>query len=176
MAKVKVPRTPKSSYNPERRPSALLLDQVKHLEWAALPASQRKPEQLKIHKQVKTEWQAAERIAQLTHLIAAAKDAMPIREVALGALPPVVLPPLPPRMPRGGVRRAASKKRKASTRKRKPARAAKPSSPKAKKAVKRAAPAAAPRRASNARKRTVRKATPTRRTARSSARSRGKRR
>ena len=100
MAKViKLKPTPTKSYNPERRPSALLLDQVKHLEWAALPASQRKPEQLKVYKQVKTEWQAAERIAQLTELIKEAKRERPLQDVALGALPPVVLPPLPPRMP-----------------------------------------------------------------------------
>lgn len=115
MAKVKVPRTPKKSYNPERRPSKLLIDQVKHLEWAALPASQRKPQQLKVYKHVKTEWQAAERIAQLTSLITAAKDALPIRDVALGVLPPVVLPPLPPRRPK---RAAAPKAKKRKNSKR----------------------------------------------------------
>ncbi len=115
MAKVKVPRTPKKSYNPERRPSKLLIDQVKHLEWAALPASQRKPQQLKVYKHVKTEWQAAERIAQLTTLITAAKDALPIRDVALGMLPPVVLPRLPPRKPK---RAAAPKATKRKTTKR----------------------------------------------------------
>lgn len=120
MAKViKIKRTPKSSYNPERRPSALLLDQVKHLEWAALPASQRKPEQLKVYKQVKTEWQAAERIAQLTNLITAAKEAVPITNVALGALPPVVLPPLPPRRPKRAAKRASTKKKTAGASKRK---------------------------------------------------------
>lgn len=144
MAKVKVPRTPKSSYNPERRPSALLLDQVKHLEWAALPASQRKPEQLKVYKQVKTEWQAAERIAQLTNLIKAAKEAIPLRDVALGALPPVLLPPLPPTMPktaaagsRAETSRGKTRKRKAASRKaasRKSARSRKAASRAAKKA------------------------------------------
>lgn len=134
MAKVRVPRTPRKSYNPERRPSNLLLDQVKHLEWAALPASQRKPEQLKVYKQVKTEWQAAERIAQLTNLIAAAKDALPIRDVALGALPPVVLPPLPPRRPK------AAAKPKASSRAAKPRAAS--GSAKTRTAAKRSAKAA----------------------------------
>src|SRR5262245_24375158 len=68
MAVVKVPKTPKRAFNKQRRPSALLKGQIAHLEWAALPASKRKPGQLpKIN--VRTEGQAAERIAKLTTLV-----------------------------------------------------------------------------------------------------------
>ncbi|MEP6594051.1 MAG: hypothetical protein ABJC51_10180, partial [Acidobacteriota bacterium] len=68
MAVIKVPKTPKRAFDKNRRPSALLLDQIAHLEWAALPASQRKPHQLPKRK-VRTEAQAAERVGQLTALV-----------------------------------------------------------------------------------------------------------
>jgi hypothetical protein len=87
MANVRVPRTPKSSFDKNRRPSALLLDQIKHLEWAALPASHRKPRHLARQPKVKTEAQAAERIAQLTAIVLKAKDD--------GAPPATRLPPVP---------------------------------------------------------------------------------
>jgi len=96
MVVVKVPRTPKSSFNKDRPPSALLKDQIKHLEWAVLPALQRDPKQLKKIKQVKTEAHAADRIAQLTTMVLEAKAAPPPEE---GAPPHVVLPPVP-RAPR----------------------------------------------------------------------------
>ena len=59
MAKVRVPRTPKKAFDRTRRPSSLLLGQIEHLEWAVLPAAQRKPDQLPARK-VKSEAQAAE--------------------------------------------------------------------------------------------------------------------
>ena len=111
MAIVKVPKTPKSSFDKNRRPSALLLDQIKHLEWAALPASQRKPHQLAKRKQVKTESQAAERIAQLTAMVLKANEER-LRQRAEGVQPKVVLPPLPK------VTDSATKTRKPKTRKR----------------------------------------------------------
>ena len=74
MAVIKVPKTPKKAYNENRRPSALLLSQIEHLEWASRPASQRKPDQLRKPK-VRTEREAAERIAELTQKVLAAKDA-----------------------------------------------------------------------------------------------------
>jgi hypothetical protein len=107
MAVVRVPRTPKSSFNKDRRPSALLLDQIKHLEWAALPAAQRKPKQIARHPKVKSEAQAAERIAQLTTMVLDAKNARPYAAPADGVQPKVTLPPLP-KVPRT---RRASKKR-----------------------------------------------------------------
>jgi hypothetical protein len=63
MATIKVPKTPKSAFNPRRPASALLQSQVRQLEWAVRPAAERKP--LRI-KPVRTEGQAAARIAQLT--------------------------------------------------------------------------------------------------------------
>jgi hypothetical protein len=101
MAVVKVPRTPKRAFNKDRPPSALLLDQIKHLEWAALPASQRKPKDLKKYRQVKTEAQAAERIAQLTTLIQQHAHVEPDPAAPkTGVQAKVVLPPLP-RLRRG---------------------------------------------------------------------------
>ncbi len=44
VAEVRVPRTPKRALGRTRRPSTLLLGQIEHLEWAVLPASQRKPD------------------------------------------------------------------------------------------------------------------------------------
>jgi hypothetical protein len=96
MAVVKVPRTPKHAFNKDRRPSALLLDQIKHLEWAALPASQRKPQDLKKYRQVKTEAQAAERIAQLTTMIQQhAQVEFDPAAPRTGVQTKVLLPPLP---------------------------------------------------------------------------------
>jgi hypothetical protein len=74
MAVIKVPKTPKKAYNENRRPSALLLSQIEHFEWASRPASQRKPNQLR-KPRVRTEREAAERIAELTRKVLAAKDA-----------------------------------------------------------------------------------------------------
>ena len=95
MAVIKVPKTPKKAFNTQRRPSALLLDQIKHLEWAVLPASQRKPGQLPRRK-VKTEGQAAERIGQLTQMLLTQAEQAYEPGVDVAERPPVTLPPLPP--------------------------------------------------------------------------------
>jgi hypothetical protein len=96
MAVIKVPKTPKKSFDKDRSPSALLLDQIAHLEWAALPASQRRAGRLPRPK-VKTEGQAAERIAQLTKFVLANEAARAEAARSVDALPPtaVKLPPLP---------------------------------------------------------------------------------
>ena len=75
MILIEVPKTPRKAFNKNRklRPGSLLLKQVDHLEWAALPASQRKPHQL-LKTKVKTEGQAAERIAQLTQMVLGANS------------------------------------------------------------------------------------------------------
>src|SRR5262249_30331675 len=62
---VKVPKTPPSAYNSGRPPSSLLLAQLAHLQWAALPAGERSPGVLPTQK-VATEGEAADRIAELT--------------------------------------------------------------------------------------------------------------
>lgn len=137
MVVVKVPKTPKSSFDKNRRPSALLLDQIKHLEWAALPASQRKPKQIAKYPKVKTEAQAAERIAQLTTMVLKAKEEG-VQPSEDGVQPKVVLPPLPkvtvtaPRTRK--VKKARKKKTKASKRN---TRSARPSARKSRARAKR---------------------------------------
>src|SRR5260221_13933960 len=103
MAVIKVPKTPKKAFNPLRRPSALLLKQIEHLEWAVLPASQRTTDQLP-KQRVKTEGQAAERIGQLTTMLSASTsrplaraDASGAGMAAPGTLPPIS--PLPKQLP-----------------------------------------------------------------------------
>jgi len=66
MAIIRVPKPPKSAYNPKRRPGTLLQHQLIHLEWAARSAAQRKPHLAKQWKPAKTEAEAARRIAALT--------------------------------------------------------------------------------------------------------------
>ena len=41
MAVIRIPKTPKSAYNPKRPAGTLLQSQLKHLEWAVRPAGQR---------------------------------------------------------------------------------------------------------------------------------------
>ncbi|HKT80479.1 MAG TPA: hypothetical protein VJP86_09700 [Vicinamibacterales bacterium] len=65
---IQVPRTPRRAFDAKRPASELLLNQVAHLEWAARPASRRKPNQLRM-KTAMSEGQAAERIAYLTSLV-----------------------------------------------------------------------------------------------------------
>lgn len=105
MAPIKVPRTPKKAFDMHRRPSELLLGQIAHLEWAALPAAQRKPGQLPARR-VTTEGQAAERVAQLTKLVLAAQ-AVPRER---GPAAAVTLPPLPPVPPAPGASRGRARK------------------------------------------------------------------
>jgi hypothetical protein len=102
MAVIRVPRTPRRAFNKKRRASELLLRQIDHLEWAVLPASQRKPAQLPKLK-VKTEGQAADRIAVLTRQLLEAK--------ASGA-PLVVVDPQEPPRKRGRRRRRVTRKRR----------------------------------------------------------------
>jgi hypothetical protein len=117
VAKVRVPRTPAKAFDTARRPSSLLLRQIEHLEWAVLPASQRKPGQLPTAR-VKSEAQAAERVAQLMTMLreagvraAAARGAEPGAAPAAAAQAPVILPPLP-RVAAPATRRPATRARK----------------------------------------------------------------
>jgi hypothetical protein len=64
MARIPVPKTPRSAYNPERQAGALLLAQLKHLEWAVRPAAERTPGKIDVPSNV-TEAEAAARIARL---------------------------------------------------------------------------------------------------------------
>ena len=99
---IRLPKTPKSAFNPDRPASALLLDQLAHLEWAVRPASQRKPNQLPKIKAM-TERQVSARIAELTR-----------RLHPQGAPAPAEALPVAPR-PR---KKGAQKKSKAAHRRR----------------------------------------------------------
>ena len=107
MVVIRVPRTPKKAFNEDRPASTLLLDQVKHLEWAVLPASQRKPHQLP-KGAVRTEGQAAGRAAQLMKILAEQREAAAAAPAPDGVpvAAPVKLPPVP--------RAAAASRAKAS--------------------------------------------------------------
>ena len=110
---IRVPKTPRSSFNPNRKPSQLVLDQIRHLEWAVLPASQRKPGQLP-KKQVQTEAQAAARIEQLTNMVLEANAPAKAGASIAVAPPHVVLPPVSqPAAPRRPTARARPVKKAA---------------------------------------------------------------
>jgi hypothetical protein len=113
MATIKVPKTPARAFDPDRRPSKLLLDQIRHLEWAALPAAERKPHRRR-PRTVATEGQAAARVKQLTELVLeASKTAQ--AEGKPGVAVATTLPPLP-RGDTGGPQRAAPPQAPASRR------------------------------------------------------------
>jgi len=99
MAVIKVPKTPRRAFNKNRRASALLPGQLAHLEWAARPASQRKPGMLP-RVDVKTEGEAADRIAELTAVVVAQSRA------------PLTAAPTVPAAPAVAAPRPAAKKRR----------------------------------------------------------------
>jgi cell division septation protein DedD len=80
MAEIRVPKTPRKAYNPQRPPGTLLQNQLCHLEWAVRPAAARTRERFRI-KPAKTEAEAADRIAKLTAQLheqaAAPRDVVP---------------------------------------------------------------------------------------------------
>ena len=119
MAVVKVPKTPKRAFNKNRPPSALLLDQIRHLEWAALPAAQRTPRQLPKGR-VRTEEQAAERIELLTQMVLEEQAETFAKRTGPGVAPRefkrVVLPPIP-RLAPARTRKKKQKKTTATTKK-----------------------------------------------------------
>jgi hypothetical protein len=127
MAIIKVPKTPASAFNPRRPPSDLIRQQIKHLEWALLPAAQRQPTRRKDGTlrwfkggAVKTEAQAAAYIAVLTARVQDAyadyqaraarglpRDAGPAPVVRLPKVPTVKLAPRPRTKARKPTRKAA---------------------------------------------------------------------
>ena len=144
MAIIKVPKTPASAFNPRRTPSDLIRQQIKHLEWALLPAAQRQPKRRKDGTltwfkggAVKTEAQAAAYIAALTARVQDAyadyqaraerglpRDAGPAPVVRLPKVPTVTLAPRPrAKAPKAATTRARSSGATKTTRKTvKPAR------------------------------------------------------
>lgn len=67
MAEIKVPKVPKSAFNPQRYASGLLRDQVDHLEWAVRHAGERLKKGRKAYslKKIKTEADVSARMATL---------------------------------------------------------------------------------------------------------------
>ena len=104
MARIAVPKTPKSAYNPERQAGALLLAQLKHLEWAVRPAAERMPGKIDVPAHM-TEAEAAARIAQLMH---------ELNQQTVGREP--IIKPTPRRPPRRS--RSKSARRRTNARKR----------------------------------------------------------
>jgi len=80
---IRVPKTPKKAFNKRRKVSGLLMAQIEHLQWAALPAAERQSAKdlakRKIRKP-KTEGQAAEYIEQLTKQVLEQQAAAPPQE------------------------------------------------------------------------------------------------
>ena len=118
MAEIKVPKPPKTAFNPNRRASGLLRDQVEHLEWAVRHAGQRSKHGRRAYqvKKISTEADVAARMAALLPKLASA-DRLPQTAVAL---------PASAEKPAPRTRRAAKKKkpvRRPARRARKKARA-----------------------------------------------------
>lgn len=67
MAEIKVPKPPKTAFNPNRRASGLLRDQVEHLEWAVRHAGERSKGGRQAYrvKPVRTEADVANRMKSL---------------------------------------------------------------------------------------------------------------
>jgi hypothetical protein len=65
MAHIRVPKPPDSAYDPSRRAGTLLQSQLRHLEWAVRPASERQPDGSHAAG-AETEAEAAQRIGELT--------------------------------------------------------------------------------------------------------------
>lgn len=116
MAEIKVPKPPKTAFNPNRRASGLLRDQVEHLEWAVRHAGERSKGGRQAYrvKPVHTEADVAARMKALLPRLSSAAEL------------PFVSTPIPDDADVAGVRkRKATRKAKAKTapkpkRKRKP--------------------------------------------------------
>lgn len=112
MAVIRIPKTPKSAYNPKRPAGTLLQSQLKHLEWAVRPAGQRTAKAFRV-KPAYTEGEAAARIAALNQTLqeqaATPRGVMPPNPV------PAALGATPRSKPRRTSKRKAKPKRKART-------------------------------------------------------------
>jgi hypothetical protein len=118
MAVIRVPKTPKSAYNPKRPAGTLLQSQLKHLEWAVRPASERTARSFRV-KPAYTEAEAAARIATLNQQLH--EQATTPR----GVMPPnPAPPPRPAAKPRSKHRRASKPKAKPKRKARKQAKSA----------------------------------------------------
>jgi hypothetical protein len=118
MATIRVPKTPRRAFNPARHASQLLLDQVRHLEWAALPAAKRDLRRFRKRRRM-TEGQAAARVRQLTELVQQAADKAQAAgapgSAAVSRLPPLprTASTKPPRRQRGAKGGSAPRRKRA---------------------------------------------------------------
>ena len=118
MEVIKVPKTPKSAYNPGRPASALLKAQVEHLEAAA---GVQAGDVRKRRRPPRTEGEASKYIEQLTRTL------HPQGADAQGLTLSAPSPPTPGRNAPSGKRKVASTARSARTRKKKSASGRRPS-------------------------------------------------
>ena len=117
MAVIRIPKTPRSAYNPKRPAGTLLQSQLKHLEWAVRPAGQRTAKAFR-PKAAYSEAEAAARIATLNQTLQ--EQAATPR----GVMPPNPVPPsITAATPRSKPRRAAKPKPKPKARKQAKSRA-----------------------------------------------------
>ena len=72
MATIKVPKPPRRAFNPNRRASDLLKQQVEHLEWAVRHAGERRAGYQKSKAVIRTEGDAARRTAELVQRLPSA--------------------------------------------------------------------------------------------------------
>jgi hypothetical protein len=116
VAVIRVPKTPKKAYDPQRRAGTLLQSQLLHLEWAVRPASARTEKAFQI-KRATTEAAAARRIEQLTielHRQSALRAAEPTAAPyeAPRMIQPIRKPKAKPKQPKAAAgKKAKSKKR-----------------------------------------------------------------
>lgn len=98
MADIKVPKPPKSAFNPNRPASDLLKNQVAHLEWAVRHAGERRAGYRV--KPVKTEADASARMSALIPRLDSAAN-LPFSVIPI----PEAAPRARPKAPKGTVRR-----------------------------------------------------------------------
>ena len=110
MATIKVPKTPRRAFNPNRRVSDLLKQQIEHLEWAVRHAGERRAGYAKSKPVIRTEGDAAKRTAELVQRLPSAAQLPTYSE----PIAPMAAPAKPHKR-----KLAPRKKRKVTTRKRK---------------------------------------------------------
>ena len=72
MATIKVPKPPRAAFNPNRRASDLLKQQIEHLEWAVRHAGERRAGYARSKPRIRTEEDAARRTAELVQRLPSA--------------------------------------------------------------------------------------------------------
>jgi hypothetical protein len=108
MATIKVPKPPRRAFNPNRRASDLLKQQIEHLEWAVRHAGERRAAGYHKSKAViRTEGDAARRTAELVQRLPSAAQ-LPTYTAPITAPPRAKAPKKPSQ--RSKAKRKVSKK------------------------------------------------------------------